>query len=99
MAEALFLVERTTQSDNDIRDGIKSVIINNDDADTNAQIIAAAIAAVNAALPADAGAASSKLPDGYFDTVNEVSDLVTAGDLRTDQDFLAFGAAVAEVRT
>lgn len=99
MAEALFLVERTAQTDNNVRDAIKTVVINSDDGKTDAQIIADAVAAVNAALPADADAASNKLPDGYFDTVSTLSDL-TSGPLATDQDFMTFGGdIVAEVRT
>lgn len=99
MAEALFLVERTVPENMNDRDGIRAVIINNDDGDTDAQVIAAAIAAVNAALPADADVPDDKLPAGYFDTVNEISDLVTAGSLRTDQDFLCFKQEVTSVRT
>jgi hypothetical protein len=98
MAEALYLVERTEQPDNNLRDGIRNVIINNDDGDADAVIITNAIAAVNAALPAEANF-ENKLPAGYFDTVNKVSDLVTTGDLRTDQDFLCYTREVVSVRT
>ena len=96
MAEGLFLVERTLRPDNNVRDGIQAVIINNDDGDTDAQHIAAAILAVNTALPSTA---EDKLPAGYFDTVNELSDLVTTGDLRTALDFLCFTREVTSVRT
>lgn len=98
MAEALFLVTRTAQGVNDDRNQVREVIINNDDGDTDAQIIAAAIAALNAAQPVESGA-EAVYPAGYFDTVNEISDLVTAGVLRTDGDFLAFAPRVAAVTT
>lgn len=97
MAEALFLVERTASVNND-RDGIRAVVINNDDGDSDAEIITAAIAAVNAALPADADVPDDKLPAGYFDTVTQVDDL-TSGPLATDQDFLCFKQEVTSVRT
>ncbi len=98
MAEALYLVERTDSPVSDDRDGVRAVLINEDDAQTDAQIITATIAALNAALPVDAQA-DAKFPAGYFDTVSEVSDLVTAGPLRTDGDFVAFKREVTSVRT
>ena len=94
MAEALYLVERTTAVDGNDIDGVRSVLINNDDGDADADIIIAAVAALNAA-----SGATGKFPAGYLDTVNEVSDLVTAGDLRTDQDFIAFPEKVVQVRS
>ena len=48
MVEALFLVERTVEFDNNLRDGIKAVIINNDDGDTNADAHADADTYTNA---------------------------------------------------
>ena len=97
MVEQLFLVERTDRPDNDVRDGIKTVIINNDDADTDAQIITAAILAVNTALPVDADA-EAKIPAGYFDTVSPLTPL-SAGPLATDLDILVHKAEVASTRT
>lgn len=91
MAEALYLVERTTAVDGNDVDGIRSVLINNDDGDSDALIITAAESAVNTA--------GGALPAGYFDTVNKVSDLVTAGDLRTAQDFIAFPEKAFQLRT
>lgn len=91
MAEGLYLVERTGIQDMNDVDAIRAVLINNDDGDTDAEIITAAELAVNTA--------GGNLPAGYFDTVNLVSDLVTTGDLRTAQDFIAFPAAVKELRT
>lgn len=98
MAEALYLVERTDYPVADDREGVRAVLINNDDGDADAVIIANVITALNAKLPVDAQA-DAKFPAGYFDTVNLVSDLVTTGDLRTDQDFIAFKAEVTSVRT
>lgn len=95
MVEQLYLVERTTLPDNDVRDGIKAVVINNDDGDANDAIIANAIAAVNALFPAGG---EDKLPGGYFDTVNQLNDL-SSGPLATDQDILVYKGEVGSVRT
>jgi len=94
MAEALYLVERTSAVNGNDIDEVRAVLINNDDGDTDAAIITAAIAACNTA-----SGSTGKFPAGYFDTVNKVSDLATAGDLRTDGDFIAFREKVLEVRT
>ncbi len=82
MAEALFLVTRTNQEgDNGMRNGVHACIINNDDADTDAVTIADAILRMNAHF----GAGS--YPDGYFDTVQEISDL-TAGPAPDNGDIM-----------
>jgi len=94
MAEALFLVERTTMLDGNDIDGVRSVIINDVEGTSDADVITATIAALNAA-----SGATSKFPAGYFDTVNELSDLVTAGDLRADGDFIAFPEKAYQVRS
>ncbi len=96
MVEALFLVERTVQPDNDIRDGIRNVIINNDDGDADAVIIANAVTAVNALFPSPD--AENKLPTGYFDLVSQI-DVLSAGPLATDQDVLVYTREVGSVRT
>jgi hypothetical protein len=49
MAEALYLVERTTQGESEDRNRVRAVIINNDDGDADAVIIANVITALNAA--------------------------------------------------
>ena len=101
MAEGLFLVRRTTQGVNDDRNKVREVLINEDDGQTNAQIIQATIDALNAATPTTGGFSSGEkvYPDGYFDTVVDIDDLVTAGPLRTDGDFVAFPPRVVAVET
>ena len=98
MAEALFLVTRTTQGVSEDRDRVREVIINDDDATTNANVIIATVAALNAAAPVETGA-EAKYPAGYFDTVIELSDLTTESTLRTDGDFIAFPPRVVSVTT
>ncbi len=84
MAEALFLVTRTNQlGDNDMRNGVHAMLINNDDGDTDAVTIADAILRLNAHF----GAGS--YPDGYFDTVQEVGDL-TSGPAPDNGDIMVF---------
>lgn len=98
MAEALYLVRRTTQGVNDDRNRVREVIVNNDDGDSDATIIANVVALLNTAHPVESGA-EPVYPAGYFDTVNQISDLTTSGDLRTDGDFIAFPPRVAAVTT
>ena len=98
MAEGLFLVERTSNmGDNNKRDAITAVVINNDDGDTDAQHIAAAVLAVNGDFPPESGF-EDKIPAGYFDTVREISDL-TSGPLATALDHIVFTQKVVEVVT
>jgi len=82
MAEALFLV---TRSDAEQRqgtiDGINAVLINSDNAGTTAETIADAVA--------QCVAAGHPLPTGYFDSIDEVSDLTT-GSLKDDLDCFIF---------
>ncbi len=98
MAEALFLVTRTTQGVSEDRDRVREMILADDDGTTDADVITAAIAALNTASPVETGA-EAKYPAGYFDTVNELSDLVTDSVLRTDGDFIAFPPRVASLET
>lgn len=100
MAEGLFLVRRTTQGVNDDRNRVREVLINEDDAQTDAQIIAATIAALNAQFTTGDGFSSGEdvYPAGYFDTVVNIDDL-TSGPLATDGDFIAFPPRVAAVET
>ena len=93
MAEALFLVTRTDQGVNDDRNLVREVILADDDATTDADVIIAAVAVMNAAFPAETGAPDT-YKAGYFDTVNELSDLVTSSILRTDGNFIAFAPRV-----
>lgn len=93
MAEGLFLVTRTSQGVSDDRNRVREVITNEDDAQTDAQIITAVIASLNAAQPVETGA-EPVYPAGYFDTV---VDLTVAITLATDGDFLAYPPRVAAV--
>lgn len=98
MAEGLFLVRQTLRGGDSLINGVQSVLINDDDADTLAQHITAAIGACNLAYPKDANG-SDPFPVGYFDTADEVSDL-TAGILKDDGDAIVFGAVdIQEVGT
>ena len=103
MVEGLFLVRRTSQGVNDDRNQVRAVLINNDDGDADAVIIANAIAALNAAQPVGDGftAGEPVYPAGYFDEVVDIDDLAgtTEENLRTDQDFIAFGSEVVAVKT
>lgn len=98
MAEALFLVTRTTQGVSEDRNRVREIILADDDGTSDADVITAAIAVLNTAQPVESGA-EAVYPAGYFDTVNELSDLVTASVLRTDGDFIAFGPRVASLVT
>lgn len=88
MAEALYLLTKSpaaggTQTIN----GIRTVLINADDAQTDAQIKALAVARLNAHF--DPGPAMTPYNGAYFDTVTKVSDL-TAGPLKDNGDLYAF---------
>jgi hypothetical protein len=94
MAEGLWLVERTTALDGNDIDGVRTMILADDDGTSSADILVAAVTAINAA-----SGATGKFPTGYFDSTNLLSDLVTVGDLRTDSDFIAMGEIHYSVRT
>lgn len=90
MVEGLFYVTRSAAGARGLINGVRAVIVNNDDAETSAQHITAAIAACNAAFPKDGSTgATDPFPAGYFDTVAELSDLA-AGPLKDDTDALIF---------
>ena len=97
MAEALFLVRRTTQGVNNDRNLVREVIINSDDGGTDADVIAEAISGLNAQNPVEAGA-EAVYPADYFDTVEDIGDL-TSGPLATDEDFIAFPPRVSAITT
>ena len=98
MVAGLFLVERTVQGVNDDRNQVRSVVAHEDDAQTDAQIIAAVIANLNAATPTGDSASSGEpvYPDGYFDTVTQIG-ASPAGPLVTDGDLIAFPPEVLRV--
>lgn len=91
MAEAIYLVTRTSQGVSDDRNRVREVIINADDGSTDAEIIADAVAALNAAQPVESGA-EAIYPAGYFDTVVALTTAVTLG---ADGDFIAYPPRVA----
>ena len=106
MAEGLYLVRRTQLPGNGERNGVRDVLINNDDGDSDAVIMQNTVDALNAAEPGGGGHAGASTgepayPDGYFDTVMDVDDLAATGEdnLRTDGDFIAFKAPVTSVET
>lgn len=82
MAEALFLVRKHADGGDRVINGVTHVLINKDDAQTAAQIRAAAIAKLNGVFGANT------IPADYFNdgpTPEKVSDL-TAGPLKDDED-------------
>jgi hypothetical protein len=94
MAEALFLVRRTSQGVNDDRNRVREVLVNNDDGDADAVIMQNVVDLLNVAHPAGGEAV---YPVGYFDTVEVVA--VSSGPLSTDGDFIAYSPRVAAVVT
>lgn len=77
MAEALYLVTRNmNESGLQNFDGIHAVLVNSDDAGGDAQVIAEATAKCQTLYPS--------MPSDYFDTVDEIGDLV-AGTLGADE--------------
>ena len=94
MAEALYLATKDQLGGAEsLVNGVSAVLINADDAQTNPQIIAAAVAAANAAHNTDAFYTS------YFTTVTKVSDMA-AGPLKDNHDAYVFdqnGPALTKV--
>lgn len=84
MAEALYRVSRSAALGKQMINGVSDVLINKDDAQTTAQIKAAAVAKANASV-----GASAVFPDDYFDTVDKVSDLA-AGTFKDNEDAMVF---------
>ena len=103
MVEALWLIRRTAQGVSDDRNRVREVLFNNDDGDSDAVKITNLIAALNAAQPVSGGFSDGEpvYPAGYFDEVINIDDLAGTGEdnLRTDQDFIAFGPEVVSVKT
>lgn len=97
MAAGLFLVTRTVQGVNNDHNRVREVIINDDDALTDAQIITQAIAGLNTAQPVESGS-EPVYPAGYFDTVVQIG-ATPAGPLATDNDFIAYAPEVASIKT
>lgn len=95
MAAAIFLVTRTSQGVTQDINGIREVIVHEDDGQTDAQIITALLANMNIVEPAgDPSGDQSQYPDGYFDTVIQIG-ATPALALGTDGDYLAYRPHVA----
>lgn len=87
MAEALYLVTKSDADHNQTVNGIRAVLINCDDGQTDTQIKAAAMTAASGSYTgADV---DSSFRDAYFDTVVKVSDL-TSGPLKDNLDAYVF---------
>lgn len=90
MAAAVFLVTRTIQGVNQDINGVREVIVHEDDGQTDAAIITALLASMNTTEPAgDPSGDFNQYPDGYFDTVLKIG-LTPSGALDTDGNFLAY---------
>ena len=98
MADALWLISRTSQGVSEDRNRVREILINIDDGDDDATKIQGAVDALNVAHPTDG---EPVYPAGYFDTVLNIDDLAGTGEtnLRTEFDFIAFGPEVKSVRT
>lgn len=82
MAAAVWTVRKLPSNKIDIVNGIETVIVNNDDGDSEATVLADTHAAVIAAgypIP----------PSGYFDSAD-----LTLTDMSTDEDMLIMGKRV-----
>jgi len=83
MAAAIWIVRKATDDKVAIVDGIETVIINDDDLDSEATVLADTEAAVIAAGHA--------IASGYFSTAVLA---LAAGQLDTDEDFIAVGKRI-----
>jgi hypothetical protein len=97
MAEALYLCTKSQLGGGEtLINGCTAVIINEDDGETDAAILADAAEAASDAMGLDA---DSLLPATYFDTATKISDL-SSGPLKDDHDsyvFLPGGPALNKV--
>lgn len=98
MVAGIFLVERTSQGRSDDRNLVRQVVVHEDDAQSDAAIIAAVIATLNTATPTGDGfsAGENVYPAGYFDTVTQIG-ASPVGNLDTDGNLLAWAQSVTEV--
>lgn len=84
MVAAVWIVRKLVNNKQDIIDGIETVVVNNDDGDSEA----VTLAAVEAALVA----LGHPVPSGYFDS----ADLALT-DMSTDMDLIAAGKRVESI--
>ena len=95
MAAAIFLVTRTVQGVNQDINGVREVIVHEDDGQSDAAIIVALLANMNTVEQAGEPAGTqNQYPDGYFDTVLQIGATPVAA-LGTDGDYLAYRPNVA----
>jgi len=86
MVATVFIVRKDVADKETIIDGITTVVINSDSADTEAAVLTATEAALVAAGHA--------IPTGYFNTADQWN---AAGQIDTDDDMLIFGPNRKEV--
>lgn len=97
MAAAVFLVSRTTQGVNQDINGVREVIVHEDDAQSDAAIITALLASMNATEQAgDPAGDFDQYPAGYFDTVSKIG-LTPTAELDVDGNYLAYAPQVASL--
>ncbi len=95
MAAAIFLVTRTVQGVNQDINQVREVIVHEDDGQSDADIITALLASMNATEQAgDPAGDFDQYPAGYFDTVVQIGATPVA-DLDTDGNYIAFAPKVA----
>ncbi len=95
MAAGIFLVTRTVQGVNQDINGIREVIVHEDDGQSDAAIIIALLTNMNTVEQAGEPAGSQdQYPAGYFDTVLQIGATPVAA-LATDGDYLAYRPNVA----
>ena len=89
------MVTRTVQGVNQDINQVREVIVHEDDAQTDAQIITALLASMNTTEPAgEPSGSQDQYPVGYFDTVVQIGATPVA-DLDTDGNFIAFAPKVS----
>ncbi len=97
MAAAIFLVTRTIGGVNQDINQVREVIVHEDDGQSDAAIITALLASMNATEPAgDPSGDFDQYPVGYFDTVVQIGATPVA-DLDTDGNYIAFAPRVASL--
>lgn len=83
MVARLTLIEKDLSEGSEIINGVYAILINADDGDTDAVIIAEAIAS--------AAVLGHALPDDYFDNGTITHTITAGGLLAADEDSLIFG--------